>query len=80
MWEKGLKEELKVSREGAGKKSDRERAEKKKTGRKQWTQGQRDESGSEQEGGKIKGNLSEISDIIPFAITAFIVKFYEFNT
>jgi len=35
MWEKGLKEELKVSREGAGKKSDRERAEKKKTGRKQ---------------------------------------------
>lgn len=33
-----------------------------------------------QEGGKTKGTLNELSSKIPFAVTAFTVKFYKFNT
>ena len=34
----------------------------------------------EQKGGKTKGNLNELSSTIPFAVPAFTVKFYKFNT
>lgn len=33
-----------------------------------------------QEGGKTRWNLNELSSTMPFAVTAFTVKFYKFNT